>query len=102
MAFVAQTTSLTFFLLIDVLIFGVGNMDGDLGLVGGRPLEEQPEGDVVAVRRELPEQRGPVFVGRDSNCDRLAVADLRVNQQPCESKVLWCAPRKFHFKSAAC
>ena len=55
-------------------------MDGDLGLVGGRPLEEQAEGDVVAVRRELPEQRGPVFVGRDSNRDRLAVANLSEKQ----------------------
>jgi hypothetical protein len=51
-------------------------VDGDLGLLGGRPLKEEPEGDVVAVGGELPEQRGTVFVGRDSNRDRFSVADL--------------------------
>ena len=66
----------TFFFLVDVFIFGVRNVDGDLGLVSGSPLEEKSERDVVAISCKFPEQRRSVFVGWDSNCDRFAVANL--------------------------
>ena len=64
-------------LLVDVLVFRVRDVDGDLGLLGRLvPLEEEAERDVVRVRRELPEERGALVVRRHAHRHRLAVTNL--------------------------